>query len=72
MVRFSQLGRLVADGKTYHNEKRDLYKSLIFPDVLENIQPVLRKAYYHVGRKDIGKGSGYRADTLKFDIVFKF
>ena len=41
---------------------------LIFPGdwhTLKNYQPVLMKAWYHAGLKDIARATGYRAETLK-------
>ena len=66
---------MVGDGKTYDHLKKvkRLYGSalgnvLIFPGdwhILKNYQPVLIKAYYHAGLKEIANASGYRAETLK-------
>ena len=66
---------LVGDGKTYEHlcKVKRLYGSalsnvLIFPGdwhILKNYQPVLMKAWYHAGLKDIARATGYRAETLK-------
>ena len=44
-----------------------LHNILIFPGdwhILKNFQPVLIKAYYHAGLKELAKRSGFRAETL--------
>lgn len=33
--------------------------------MLKNYQPVLMKAYFHTGLKEIASASGYKAETLK-------
>ena len=66
---------LVGDGKTFQHlcKVKRLYGSalcnvFIFPGdwhILKNYQPVLMKAWYHAGLRDIAKANGYRAETLK-------
>ncbi len=66
---------LVGDGKTYDHLRKvkrsyelTFEKLLIFPGdwhLLKNYQPVLMKAYYHAGLREIAKNSGYKAETLK-------
>ena len=66
---------LVGDGKTFeHLQKvKRTYASacgnlFIFPGgwhILKNFQPVLFKAYYHTGLKEIAEASGYKGGTLK-------
>lgn len=66
---------LVGDGKTYEHlgKVKRLYGSalsniLIFPGdwhILKNFQPVIMKAYFHVGLREIANASGYKAETLK-------
>ena len=65
---------LVGDGKTYgHLQKvkrvygSDYERLYIYPGdwhTLKNFQPVLVKAYYHAGLRDIAMASGYRGETL--------
>ena len=65
---------LVGDGKTFVHLQRvkrlyraDFQNLLIYPGdwhILKNFQPVLMKAYYHAGLKDIAMLSGYRGETL--------
>lgn len=65
---------LVDDGMTYEHllKVKRLYGStlenlLIFSGglhVLKNFQPLLMKAYYHVGLKEVAKASGFRPETL--------
>ena len=65
---------VVGDGKTYQHlmelksaNGNELSSLLPFPGdwhILKNFQPVLFKAYYDAGLKDIAQNSGFKATTL--------
>ena len=65
---------LVGDGKTYDHliKVKRLYGTalksvLIYPGdwhILKNFQPVLMKAWYHLGLREIAKAAGFRGETL--------